>query len=277
MNRRVLLLLVTAAVLVTGCRGSDRKLIVTGSSTVAPLILEIGRQYEQEHSGVRIDVQTGGSSRGISDTQTGLADIGMVSRALKGSEVSLHMYAIALDGVALIVHKDNSLTALDREYVVGIYQGTIENWSEVPGGTGGHIVVVNKAEGRATLEVFLEYFKLENRQIHPAVVVGDNEQGIKTVAGNKDGIGYVSLGTAAYDIDHGTPIKLVAIDGVQASLENVRNGSFPISRTLNLVTREPAEGLAKDFIDYVRSERALAIIESQYFVSATPMAHRAGN
>ena len=66
MNRRVLLLLVTAAVLVTGCRGSDRKLIVTGSSTVAPLILEIGRQYEQEHSGVRIDVQTGGSSRGIS-------------------------------------------------------------------------------------------------------------------------------------------------------------------------------------------------------------------
>lgn len=62
------------------------KLVLTGSSTVAPLISEIAKRYEAEHSGVRIDVQTGGSSRGVADARQGVADIGMVSRSLKDNE-----------------------------------------------------------------------------------------------------------------------------------------------------------------------------------------------
>ena len=58
------------------------KLVVTGSSTVAPLVLEIAKRFETLHPDVRIDVQTGGSSRGIADAGSGLADIGMASRPL---------------------------------------------------------------------------------------------------------------------------------------------------------------------------------------------------
>ena len=74
---------------------SQEKLVISGSSTMAPLIAEIGKRFENLHPGTRVDVQTGGSSRGIADTVNGLADIGMVSRALKPQEHALHRTAIA--------------------------------------------------------------------------------------------------------------------------------------------------------------------------------------
>ena len=55
------------------------------------------------------------------------------------------------------------------------------------------MTVVNKAEGRSTLELFLDYFKLKSPDVQADVVIGDNEQGIKTVAGNPNAIGYVSI------------------------------------------------------------------------------------
>ncbi|HEU5093125.1 MAG TPA: substrate-binding domain-containing protein, partial [Nitrospira sp.] len=55
------------------------KLVITGASTLAPLIGEIGKRFESLYPRVRVDIQTGGSSRGVADTRQGLADIGMVS------------------------------------------------------------------------------------------------------------------------------------------------------------------------------------------------------
>lgn len=80
---------------------ADQKVVITGSSTVAPLVAEIAKRFEQHHPGVRVDVQSGGSSRGISDARSGLADIGMVSRALKPDEADLNAATIAMDGVVL--------------------------------------------------------------------------------------------------------------------------------------------------------------------------------
>ena len=62
----------------------------------------MGKRFEELHPGVRVDVQTGGSSRGVNDTRQGLNDIGMVSRPLKGDESDLHGFAIARDGVSII-------------------------------------------------------------------------------------------------------------------------------------------------------------------------------
>ena len=110
MNKIALILLS-----LVGCSSvfaSDTQLNITGSSTVAPLVLEIAKLYEKTHMGVRIDVQTGGSSRGINDARRGLADIGMVSRALKPSEKDLSPYLIAMDGIAIILHKSNLVTKL---------------------------------------------------------------------------------------------------------------------------------------------------------------------
>ena len=242
------------------------KLVITGASTLAPLITEIGKRFESLYPKVRVDVQTGGSSRGVADTRQGLADIGMVSRAMKDNEKDLYAFPVARDGVGIILHKDNPVQALTDEQVVAIYTGKIINWKDV-GGKDAPITVVNKAEGRSTLEVFLHYLRLKNTDVKAQVVIGDNEQGVKTVAGNRNAVGYVSIGTAEYDESQGVPIKLLPTGGVVASTKTVQNSTFPISRPLHIVTRTPPVGLAKTFIDYAQSKAVHDIITQQYFVS----------
>lgn len=244
------------------------KLVLTGSSTVAPLASEIAKRYEAEHPEVRIDVQTGGSSRGIADARQGVADIGMVSRSLKDNEKDLQAFTIAKDGISVILHQDNPVQSLTDKQIVDIYTDKINNWKQV-GGIDAPITVVNKAEGRSTLELFAGHFKLETKDIKADVVIGDNEQGIKTVAGNPNAIGYVSIGSSEYGATHGTPIKLLPTEGVAASTANVGNGTFPISRPLNLVTKNAPTGLQKDFIEFASSEQVQDIVKEQYFVPAS--------
>ncbi len=238
---------------------------MTGSSTVAPLAAEIAKRYESIHSGVRIDVQTGGSSRGIADTRQGVADIGMVSRALKNNEKELQAFPIAKDGISLILNQDNPVQKLTDQQIVGIYTDKINNWKQI-GGPDAPITVVNKAEGRSTLELFADHFKLKTQSIKADVVIGDNEQGIKTVAGNPNAIGYVSIGSGEYAATHKTPIKLLPVEGVPASIANVSKGTFPISRPLNLVTKTTPTELQKSFIDFARSQQVQDIVKEQYFV-----------
>lgn len=245
------------------------KLALTGSSTIAPLALELGKRFEKLNPGVRVDVQAGGSSRGITDARSGLADIGMVSRALKPEEADLTAHVIALDGITIILHRSNPVKVLSNEQIIGIYTGQIRNWKAV-GGKDLPITVVNKAEGRSTLELFLHYFKLKAPEVKAQVVIGDNQQGIKTVAGNPGAIGYVSIGTAEYEVEDGTPIKLLPIQGVAATVANVRNRSFPLSRPLNFVTRTAPTGLSRRFIDFAQSREVYDLIQDQFFV---PVAH----
>ncbi len=244
---------------------ASQRLVLTGSSTVAPLAGEIARRFETINPGVRIDVQTGGSARGIEDARNGIADIGMVSRALKPDENDLHAFTIALDGISIILHANNRVTALSKQQIADIYTGKITNWKSV-GGAAARITVVNKAEGRSTLELFLHYFQLKNSEIKPHIIIGDNPQGIKTVAGNPHAIGYVSIGTAEYEAERGAPIRLLALDGVEASVANVRNGTFPLSRPLNLIASREPQGLIRRFIEFARSPQIHDLVEAQYFV-----------
>ena len=242
------------------------RLTLTGSSTIAPVISDLGKAFEQANPGTRIDVQTGGSSRGVSDARSDRADIGMVSRALYEDENDLTAYPFAMDGVAVIIHSSNPVSELSREYIISIFTGKITNWQEL-GGEDRPITVVNKAEGRSTLELFLAFFKLSNSDIKAQVVIGDNQQGIKTVTGNPGAIGYVSIGTAEFEAEFGTPIKLLPMDGINPTTARVADGSFPLSRPLNLVTTGPAEGLAARFIDYARSAAANELIKEHFFVA----------
>jgi phosphate transport system substrate-binding protein len=252
-----------------GADEQARKLLtLTGSSTVAPLAAEIAKRFETEHPGVQVDVQAGGSARGVNDPRQGLADIGMVSRELKPDESDLKRYTIALDGVCIIVNQANPVSALSPEQIVAIYTGNVNNWKEV-GGKDSPITVVNKAEGRSTLELFTHYFKLTNSQIKAHIVIGDNQQGIKSVAGNRNAIGYVSVGSAEFEQGQGTPIKLLPLNGVAASVENIRNHTFPLMRPLNLVTKNEPSGLQKQFLDFARSRGVDDLVKEQFFVPVT--------
>ena len=129
--------------------------------------------------------------------------------------------------------------------------------------------MVNKAEGRSTLELFLHYTGLKNSEIKAQMVIGDNQQGIKSVAANPGAIGYVSIGTAEYEENHGTAIKLISLHGVAATVANVKNGAFPLSRPLNLVTKGAPVGLAKRFVDFALSKAVDDLVEAQFFVPLT--------
>lgn len=270
MNRWIPLCLALSAVLWSQpLLAADDQLVLTGSSTIAPLSREIGKRFEQLNPGVRVDVQTGGSSRGVNDARMGLADIGMASRALKPEESDLTAYTIAMDGISIIVHERNAVISLTNEQIVAIYTGSIRNWRDA-GGMDAPITVVNKAAGHSTLELFLHHFGLKNSQVKADAVIGDNRQGIKTVAANPGGIGYVSIGTAEYDASHGVPIRLLPMHGVSATRENVQNGTFPLSRPLNFVVKDNPGALARRFIAFTRSGVVDDLIETQYFV---PLAH----
>ncbi len=244
--------------------GHQEKLVITGSSTVAPLMAEIGKRFEKDR-GVRVDVQTGGSSRGIADARQGLADIGMVSRALGNAENDLAGFAIANDGICLIVHRDNPIAELDESQTVEIFTGRIRRWNEI-GGKDAPITVVNKAQGRSTLELFLSYYGLDARDVAASVIIGDNEQGIKTVAGNPDAIGYVSIGAAEIAAANGVPIRLLAMDGITASRDSVRDGRFPLSRPLTLVVRGETSPRVRELIDFARSQAVHDLVEELSFV-----------
>jgi phosphate transport system substrate-binding protein len=246
---------------------------------MAPLVAEIAKRFEQRHSGVRIDVQTGGSSRGIADARRGTADIGMVSRSLNDDEQDLTNHVIARDGVCLIVHQENGLRELNAEQVVAIYTGKVRKWSEW-GGPDAAITVVNKAAGRSTLELFVEYFSLDVAAIEPHVVIGDNQQGIKTIAGDPHSIGYVSIGSAQFEAARGVPIRLLSLDGVEPNVATVRDGSFPLARPLNLVVPRheritemarskvrAASPLVELFLQFATSPVVADLVEAQSFVA----------
>lgn len=274
MTKRIPVLLVLLAILpvLIGCQESPaanqpiHKLIITGSSTVAPLIADIGKRFEAQHPDIRVDVQTGGSSRGVADARSGIAHIGMASRALHPQEtIDLLGTTIAQDGIGLIVHADNPVANLTTQQVIDIYTGKVTNWQSL-GGMNAPIVVVNKAEGRATLEIFLHHFHLANSAIKADVVIGDNEHGIKTVAGNPQAIAYVSIGTATYDATAGVPIKLLQLNSIPASLATVQNGTFPLSRPLTLVTTKHPHALAQTFMTFATSPHVQNLVIQHSFI-----------
>ena len=97
-------------------------------------------------------------------------------------------------------------------------------------------------------------------------MIGDNQQGIKTVSGIAGAIGYVSIGTAEYEIGRGTAIKMLPMNGTAATVENVKKGNYPLSRPLNLVVKGSPSPLAKDFIHFAKSEVVDDLIQAQFFV-----------
>ncbi|MFZ3186177.1 MAG: phosphate ABC transporter substrate-binding protein [Pseudomonas sp.] len=268
MITRNLLVLVSAVLLLLGCAPEHKQTItVSGSSTIAPLMAEIGKRFEAQHPALRVDVQAGGSSRGIQDARSGLAAIGMVSRSLNDDEQDLTPFIIANDGIAMIVHADNSLNGISSEQVVALYTGRVGDWSGL-GGRAGKVVKVHKAEGRSTLELFLKHFKLENQDVHPDLVIGDNQQGIKSVAGNPLAIGYVSIGSAEFEVKHGVPIKLLALDGQVASTAALLAGQYPLRRELNLVVRGTPDADTRALLAFAQSSEVADLVDQYAFIPA---------
>lgn len=240
-------------------------LLLTGSSTMTPLMKEIGRRFEGLHPGVRVEVQAGGSGRGITDTRQGKADIGMASYALTDKEGDLYGFPIARDGVCLILHRDNPVRTLSDRQVVDIFTGRIVNWNKV-GGRDAPVTVLNAREGYGSVDLFTHYYNLRYDVIKARQMVGDNQTRINAISDNPNAIVYVSVGEAERKAQAGAPIKLIPVGGVAATSRNIRSGNFPISRPLTLVTKGLPTGLAKEFIEFSLSSQVGDLILAHDFV-----------
>jgi phosphate transport system substrate-binding protein len=241
------------------------RLLITGSSTMAPLVSAIANRFHALHPGVSIEVQPGGSGRGIADARQGKADIGMVSRALGDAEQDLQGLPIARDGVAVVVHKDNPVRPLSDAQVVEIYTGKITNWKQL-GGRDAPILTVAAEAKRSSSELFDHYYHLTRDAIKAQQIVGDNALRIKLLVEHPQAIVYMSVGEAERNAQSGVPIRLLPVGGVTASSRNIRNGNFPISRPLTLVTRARPTGLAKAFIEYCVSSQVTDLVIAHDFV-----------
>ncbi|MCL2865828.1 MAG: substrate-binding domain-containing protein [Lachnospiraceae bacterium] len=109
------------------------RVVVGGSTSVAPVMERLAEAYYEQNPGVMIEIQSAGSSAGMTGVLDGNFDIGMASRDLSQSELDSGLVptVMALDGIAVIVHPDNPITNLTLEQVDAIFTGEAITWDEV--------------------------------------------------------------------------------------------------------------------------------------------------
>ena len=108
--------------------------VVSGSSSVAPVVEKIKEAYEAINHNVTIEMQQSDSTIGMNSLKEGMCDIGLASRQLKESELAAGLIptVIALDGIAVVVNHENPVDGLKSEEVKAIYMGEIDEWTEIP-------------------------------------------------------------------------------------------------------------------------------------------------
>lgn len=243
------------------------KVVAVGSTTVAVPMEGIAEKYKEVTPEVVVEVQGVGSSAGVKAVADGTADIGMVSRELKDNEQNedFVITTMAYDGIAIVVNPANGVTDLTAAQVKDIFEGTVTNWSQV-GGADQPIIVVSREDGSGTRSAFEELLKLEKEiegkkvsSMSQAALIAEGNGTMKATVASKEGaVGFVSLGF----IDD--TVKGVSIDGVQPTVESVKDGSYSISRPLLLVTHKDANSQVTTFVDYILSDAGQEIVSEKY-------------
>lgn len=248
-------------------RRHTEQVVVTGASTVYPIV-QMAAEELQRTKGLDVMAQGGGSTRGFEDCIAGRNSLGAMARELTPEEKARVMaFPIAYDGVGIIVHASNQITGVTTEQLRQIYRKQITNWSSF-GGRDDRIVVVHKAEGHATREVFMNYIGLAPDEMtrHTDVTAGDNAQVIRVIANTPDAIGYVSLGEVIKAAEAGQPVRLVKFNGIEPVMENVTNKTYPLFHPLYLISKGEPKGGSRVLLDFLRSSEGKKIIRQGNYV-----------
>lgn len=240
--------------------GEKKSITIAGSTSVQPLSEELTKAFQEKNPGVTINVQGGGSSQGVKAASEGICEIGASSRNLKETEKSLGLttHQLAIDGIAVVVNPKNTLSDLTADQVKKIFSGEITNWKEV-GGADGVINVVTREAGSGTRGAFEELALGEEVKItDKAITQASNGAVRQTVAGDEKAIGYLSLGYINEEV------KGVKYEGVEPTVENIKSGAYKVSRPFLYLTKGEAQGVAKDYIDFVLSPAGQEIVAKDY-------------
>ena len=273
---------------VAGVQAAE-KITTAGSNTVRSVVAAEAAAFKKAHPDVSFVVGGGGTPKAFEGLKTGKINLGQVSRPLKEKDMKkipdLVAFTIAMDGIAVLVNSTNPVTAITKEQVQDIYTGKITNWKEISG-NDAPIILVSKGEGRSTTELFLKYFGMEAEGIGEgkqrmlmhkkkgdsasstakAKIIIKTKAALGFLSTKKNAIVYVSLGPAQKLAEKTGRIRLLDLDRIPATIENVSHEIYPLRRPLNVITKGQPQGTVNEFIDFMLSEEGQNIVESKEFI-----------
>ena len=232
---------------------------MAGSTSMEKLATALSEVFMQKYPGVTVTAEFTGSSAGIESLAAGSVDIGNSSRSLKDSEIETGAVEniVAIDGIAVVVDPTNTVAGLTKDQVIGIYKGEVKNWSEV-GGTDAPIVVVGREAGSGTRGAFEELLEVEDICVY-ANELDSTGAVMAKVASTPGAIGYVSL-----DVVDETVIA-VALDEVQPTEENIKAGSYFLSRPFVMATKGEISAQSEpvqELFNFLASDEGKELIKS---------------
>ena len=232
---------------------------LAGSTSMQKLCEAMIESFEQVYPDITVTAEYTGSGAGLEALAGGKTDIGNASRSLKDGEKQSGAVEniVAIDGIAVITHKDSVVSDLTAQQLTDIYTGKITNWKDL-GGADEAIVVLGREAGSGTRGAFEELLKIEDQCAYAQEL--DSTGGVLAkVAATPGSIGYVSL-----DVVDDT-VKALSLDGVAPTEENIVAGSYKLSRPFvmaTLGTVEEQNDLVKTWFGFVQSDEGQAVIKA---------------
>lgn len=205
-----------------------------------------------------------GSDAGVQLAVDGLVDLGYISRDPKDPEKGkVAIVPIGASGTGVGVNASNSVKALTKEQVRQIFAGQITDWKDV-GGQPGKIRVLLREPESSTRSAFESYFFGKDKPVYAkdAIEVFQIDETLKAITSFKDAIGMMTMNAKTFST---ADVRLIAIDSVDATRENLQNGKYPIRRPLYFVHNTDATKLKpaiKAFIDWVKGPEGQKVLAS---------------
>ncbi len=243
-----------------------------GSDTMVRLGQRWAEEYMKIHKDVTLQVAGGGSGTGIAALLNGGTDICQASRDMKEKEyasaeakkIKLHRVSMALDGIAVFLNEANPVKELSLEQLRGIYTGAITNWKEV-GGPEHIIVLYGRENNSGTYGYFKEHVLKDEDFAEVTQTLPGTASVVSAVVNDKFGIGY---GGIAWDKGvRAVPVrKDDKTAAIEPTMENIINGSYPISRELYWFFNGVPTGDVKQFMNWALSEDGQKVAQAVDYV-----------
>lgn len=232
---------------------------LAGSTSMEKLCEALKESFMEQNPNVTVTVEYTGSGAGIESVTAGSVDIGDSSRALTDDEKAngIEENIVAIDGIAVITDKDNSVTELTSDDLKKIYTGEITNWNEL-GGNDEAIVVIGREAASGTRGAFEELLDIAD-QCKYAQELDSTGAVLAKVGSTPGAIGYVSL-----DVLDDT-VTAMKLDGVEATEDNIVAGKYLLSRPFVMATKgkvDEQSDAVKAWFDYINSDAGKEVIKS---------------
>ena len=243
---------------------------IQGSTTVAPYMTAVQEKWHEVHPNVTINMTANGSGTGASAAINGTADLAMLSRDLKSAEVAsgLVQTTIGIDGIMTIINKDAGVSDLTTEQLAQIFSGKVTNWNQV-GGNDKTISVISRESGSGTRDGYEEALKKVDSSFSltdKAIENTSTNAVIQTVDSTSGAVGYVSIGYTE-KVNAKTNVVISKLNGVEATEDHVKDGTYTIQRNLVLATKGTPTGLASNIIDWILGAEGQKLLKEKGFIN----------